>query len=64
MTYRKFEMEDPEKVLINKEAITCKGCINLVRLFGLEYCGKGKSKPGVLNMRRCKNGYDPSEGDK
>jgi hypothetical protein len=62
MTYRRFEMFDPERVLINKEARTCKGCQNRVILWGLEYCGKGKSKPGVLNMRRCKDGYEPSKG--
>jgi hypothetical protein len=61
MTYRRFELGNPETVLINKEAITCKGCINLVRLFGLQYCGISKSKPGVNNMKRCKNGYKGTE---
>ncbi|AKM29275.1 hypothetical protein AB870_02725 [Pandoraea faecigallinarum] len=45
--------QDPAKVIEIEESKTCKGCLHKLTLWGLEYCAKEQTKPGMKNMRRC-----------
>lgn len=45
---------NPEEILINAEARTCKGCTFKVMLWGIGCCAMDQSKSGK-KMRRCKN---------
>ena len=64
MSLPSFMYGDPAKVLEQKQAMEankakrhqnggCAGCIHKARLFGMDYCELGNTKPGVAHMQRC-----------
>ena len=57
MTERAYRYGNPETVLEREQNRTCKGCINLTRLWGLEYCLKDDKH----HKNRCKDYFNPTE---
>lgn len=51
----KWFYQDPARWLEEEQERSCTGCMHKLRLWGLEYCAKEQTKPGALNMRRCKH---------
>jgi len=48
---RHEEQEAKEKKRI--EMTSCHGCVNLARVFGVQYCLENHSKSGAANLRKC-----------
>jgi hypothetical protein len=57
MTERAYRYGDPAKVIEMEESRTCKGCINLTRLWGLQCC----LKDNKAHERRCQSYFNPTE---
>lgn len=53
MTLPSYAYQNPEKILLDAENRTCKGCIHRVLMWGLEYCAK-RDVAGKHKMKRCK----------
>lgn len=51
MVYDSHQYRDPLDVLLRKEAATCKGCVHIVRVYGIESCSVRHFVPAE---KRCK----------
>ena len=49
---RRQENEHKEKSQV--EMSSCHGCLDLTRLWGVQYCKSNHSLSGVNNLKRCK----------
>ena len=64
MTHRSFMYRDPAEIVERAERYTCKGCIYLARVFGMDVCSRADNRKPGEQLRRCRKYDDGREGDK